>query len=343
MFAHRYRYGFMLLLGVYSYLNTLYVEALTNYRIDAPEWVVAASITAIVVLVWESNRLLEAAVPTLRRRLPVSVHPLIVQFLGSLPLVLLTVTALIWSVATFYLAFTPDGLRLPLKLSLVFGFRVNLFLQTVNAVYFLLRQFRQAQLEAAELKKVSAQAQLQLLKAQINPHFLFNNFNVLSSLVDKDPKIAQEFIQQLASVYRYVLDQNNKELVTLGEEMQFLRSYGYLLNKRFNGGLRINFDVPDSHLHYYIVPVALQMVFENAIKHNVNSHSRPLHIRVSVDDSPSIIVVNNIQPKADVEPSTRVGLANIRQRYQFITKRTIHILRTEDTFRVILPLLPLPD
>jgi len=333
----------MLLLGVYSYLNTLYVEALTNYHIDAPEWVVASSMSAIVVLVWESNRLLAAALPALRRRLPVAVHPLVIQFLGSLPLVLLTVTTLVWAVATFYLGFSPDGLRLPLKLSLVFGFRVNLFLQTINAVYFLLKQYRQAQIEAAELKKVSAQAQLQLLKAQINPHFLFNNFNVLSSLVDKDPFIAQEFIQQLASVYRYVLDQNNKELVTLGEEMQFLRSYGYLLNKRFNGGLRINFDVPETYLHYCIVPVALQMVFENAIKHNVNSHSRPLHIRVTVDDAPSIIVTNNIQPKADVEPSTRVGLANIRQRYQFITKRTVHILRTDDTFRVILPLLPLPD
>jgi two-component system, LytTR family, sensor kinase len=343
MFAHRYRYLFIGLLAAYSYLNLHFLDTLPRYAITAPEWVAGLVILAIVVLVWEGNRLLNQVVPAAQKRWPWSWHPLLIHFVLSLALVFVLVWPLIWLVGGAYEGYSYETLEMPLKLCIVFGYRVNLFVNILNAVESLFRQFRQSQLEAEELKKTTAQAELQALRAQVNPHFLFNNFNILSVLVDKDPNTAKEFIQQLATVYRHVLDQSERELVSLADEMKFLNSYSYLLKTRFNGGLNIRFNVPEPYLNFYVVPAALQMVFENAIKHNVSSHNRPLTIDVSVEDSPGLVVTNNLQPKTEVEPSTRVGLKNIRQRYGFITQRDVAIEQEEGTFRVVLPLIQLTD
>ncbi|TAE30821.1 MAG: sensor protein lytS [Cytophagales bacterium] len=343
MFAHRFRYLFALLLAIYSYLNLHFLDTMSRYQLAAPEWIAGLVITAIVWLVWEGNHLLSRAIPRVQPHWPWSWHPLAIHFALSLVLVLLVVGPLVWFVGGAYEGQSVEALNMPLKLCLVFGYRVNLFINILNAVEFLFRQFRQSQLEAEQLKKTTVQAELQALKAQVNPHFLFNNFNVLSVLVDKDPARAKEFIQQLSRVYRHVLDQSDRELVSLDEEMRFLTSYSYLLKTRFNGGLNIQYNVPDQYLNYYIVPAALQMVLENAIKHNVSSHNRPLTISVSVEDSPGLVVTNNLQPKTEVEPSTRVGLKNIRQRYRFITQRDVAIDQQSGTFRVVLPLIQLAN
>lgn len=343
MFAHPYRYVFVLLLAAYSYLNLHFLDTLPRYKITAPEWVAALVITLIVWLVWEGNRLLDRVIPAVQKRWPWPWHPLVIHFALSLLLVLVIVGPMVWLIGGYYEGYSLQILNMPLKLCLMFGYRVNLFINILNTVEFLLRRYRQSQLEAEQLKKTTVQAELQALKAQVNPHFLFNNFNVLSMLVDKDPAKAKEFIQQLAKVYRHVLDQSDRELVSLDEEMRFLRSYSYLLKTRFNGGLNIQYNVPDRYLNYYIVPAALQMVLENAIKHNVSSHNRPLTISVSVEDSPGLVVTNNMQPKPEVEPSTRVGLKNIRQRYRFITQRDVAIDQQSGLFRVVLPLIQLSN
>jgi two-component system, LytTR family, sensor kinase len=343
MFAHRYRYLFVVLLAAYSYLNMFFLDTLPRYQIATPEWVAALVILAIVWLVWEGNHWLSRRIPGVQKSWPWAWHPLAIQFALSLVLVLLIIGPLVWFVDGAYDGYSFSALRIPFKLCIVFGYRVNLFVNIMNAIEFLLRQFRQSQLEAEQLKKTTVQAELQALKAQVNPHFLFNNFNVLSVLVDKDPTAAQEFIQQLSKVYRHVLDQSDRELVLLDEEMQFLKSYSYLLNTRFKGGLKIKLNVPEPYLSYYIVPAALQMVLENAIKHNISSHNRPLTIDVTVEDSPGLVVTNNIQPKTEVEPSTRVGLKNISQRYQFITQRDVAIEQQSGIFRVTLPLIHLPN
>ncbi|KAB7728730.1 sensor protein lytS [Rudanella paleaurantiibacter] len=341
MFAHRYRYLFVALLAGYSYLNLHFLDTLSRYQITAPNWVAAGVVLAIVWLVWEGNHLLSWAIPAVQRRWPWPWHPLLIHFVLSLLLVLVVITPIVWVVGGAYEGYSLANLVVVFKLCLVFGYRVNLFINILNAAEFLFRQYRQSQLEAEQLKKTTVQAELQALKAQVNPHFLFNNFNVLSLLVDKDPASAKEFIQQLSNVYRHVLDQSNRELVSLSEEMQFLESYSYLLKTRFNGGLRIQLNVPDTYRNYYIVPAALQMVLENAIKHNVSSHNRPLTINVSVEDSPGLVVTNNVQPKTEVEGSTRVGLRNIRQRYRFITQRDVSVVQQGGTFRVTLPLIRL--
>jgi len=138
-------------------------------------------------------------------------------------------------------------LRLPeremdLGLILAVGFRINLFLNTINVIFFFMKQLRESQVEAEKLKKIRLQAQFQSLKDQVNPHFLFNNLNVLSSLVFKDQEIAAEFIQQFSRVYRYVLQNQEKELIEVGTELTFIESYVYLLRTRFgeNLDIRIN-------------------------------------------------------------------------------------------------------
>lgn len=344
MFALKYRYWFILLLAVYSFLNTLYAEALVYYRIDLPPGFVLGVFVLTVLLIWEGNRWLEHLLPKAPHLLGRPVHPLLVRFVSSLVITAVVVLIPGWLVGRFYLGYSREQMQLPLKLVLMFGFRVNLFLNTINAVYFFIQRFRETQLEAEQFKKISVQAQLQSLKNQVNPHFLFNNLNVLTSLVNKDPVTATEFIEEFSKVYRYVLTHSDKELIELSRELEFIRSYGYLLEKRFSQGLQISIDVPDAYLGYYVVPVALQMLFENAIKHNISSRNRPLIIQVLVthypaDHSPGLMVQNNLQPKSAPEKSTKIGLENISRRYQFVSKRQVEVLQDEQSFRVTLPLI----
>jgi len=345
MFAHRYRYGFIIGIAVYSYFNTLYVEVLDYYRIPLAGWEVLLFFTFMVLFIWEGNHLIEKGISFLQRiLLPVTgrkIHPLLLMFGGSIVLTFVIVVALTALLAQYHFGYNWSQISMPLKLALTLGFRVNLFLNTLNAIFFFLRQQREAQLEAERFKKISAQAQFQSLKNQVNPHFLFNNLNVLSTLVYKDPGIASDFIEELAKVYRYVLQNFEKELIEVRTELDFIRSYIYLLEKRFGHSLQIEIDVPEAFQNHYIVPVAMQMLIENAIKHNVSSRNRPLHIRVYVDENQLLVVRNNLQPKLDKEVSTHIGLENISKRYQFVSKQSIMIQREPEHFTIKLPLVQL--
>lgn len=344
MFALKYRYWFILLLAVYSFLNTLYAEALAYYRIDLPPGFVLGIFIWTVLLIWEGNRWLEHLLPKVPYLFGRPIHPLLVRFVSSLVITAAVILVPGWLVGRFYLGYSGEQMHLPLKLILMFAFRVNLFLNTINAVYFFIQRFRETQLEAEQFKKISVQAQLQSLKNQVNPHFLFNNLNALTSLVNKDPVAATEFIEEFSKVYRYVLTHSDKELIELRRELEFIRSYGYLLEKRFPQGLQISIDIPDAYLDYYVVPVALQMLFENAIKHNISSRNRPLIIQMMVTHSPAghlpgLMVQNNLQPKPAPEKSTKIGLENISRRYQFVSKRQVEVLQDQQSFRVTLPLI----
>ncbi len=345
MFSHRYRYLFIVFIAVYSYVNTLYVEALAYYKIPLQGWELLAFFIFIVFCFWEGNRWIEQQAARIRKvLLPVTgreIHPLLVMFGGSILLTFLVVVIPAYLVARYKFDYNWQQMTMPLKLALTLGFRVNLFLNTLHAIFFFLRQQREAQLEAERLKKISAQAQFQSLKNQVNPHFLFNNLNVLSTLVYKDPAVASEFIEELAKVYRYVLQNFEKELIELHTELDFIRSYRYLLEKRFGNSLQITIEVPEKFYNHCIVPVALQMLIENAIKHNVGSRNRPLHIYVYVDDNQQLVVRNNQQLKQEKEVSTQIGLENISQRYQFVSRQTITVLQEIDYFTIKLPLLQL--
>jgi len=341
MFSHRYRYLFILLLGGYSFVNTLYVEALDHYDITMPDWELLVYFMVLVLLLWEGNHLVERGLPWLSSQLGPQVHPLAIMFVASIVVTVLAVVPLSLALSHWYHAWSWETSSLPLKLAITLGFRINLFLNTLNAMAYLLQQQREAQLDAERFKKISAQAQYQSLRNQVNPHFLFNSLNVLAALVYKDQAVANEFIEELATVYRYVLQNFEKELVDLRSELAFMRSYTFLLEKRFGAGLRVEVDVPPPYEEYYILPLALQMLVENAIKHNVSSQARPLIVKVSIDPAGYLSVRNNLQPKLEKENSTQIGLENIARRYQYITKQNIVKLVESGSFTVKLPIVQL--
>ncbi len=205
------------------------------------------------------------------------------------------------------------------------------------AAYFY-KYYKERQVKEQKIIAGSASARFDALKNQLDPHFLFNSLNVLTSLIEEDPEQAQKFTTSLSKVYRYVLEQKNKDLVTVDEELNFARTYVRLLKMRFEDS--IIFDIPEkcTQPDAKIVPLSLQLLLENAVKHNVVTSSKPLHIKV-FEQGGMLVVTNNLQEKQVVKKSSGVGLQNIRQRYQILTDRAVIINKTNVDFSVALPML----
>lgn len=206
---------------------------------------------------------------------------------------------------------------------------------TAHLVAFF-NEWRKAELEKEALKREHLASQFETLKSQVNPHFLFNSLNALSTLVYKDQDVAAQFIQQLSKVYRHVLETQSKEIVSLSTELKALEAYIFLIKIRFGENLNVNLEIPSTN--YNIAPLALQMLVENAIKHNIVSKSKHLTIDIYKENQ-YIVVSNNLQKKKNVTDSSGIGLANIQARYQYIAKKEILIEETTEAFIVKIPLL----
>lgn len=206
----------------------------------------------------------------------------------------------------------------------------------INCVYFF-RSWRQSAINEEKLKREKLAAEYEALKNQVNPHFLFNNLTALSTLVYKDPDKAVRFINELSNVFRYVLESRDNELVDLATELKLLESVAYLYQIRNDEGLQISIDLPNPD-NKYIIPMALQMLLENAIKHNIASSQKTLCIEIK-EEGNYISVKNNIQPKITCINSSNIGLANIQLRYRYFTTREVIIEKTSDFFIVKLPVL----
>ncbi len=181
-------------------------------------------------------------------------------------------------------------------------------------------------------------AKFESLKNQLDPHFLFNSLNVLTSLIGENPNQAERFTTKLSKVYRYVLEQRNKDLVPISEELRFAKTYMQLLAMRFEDAIEFNIpeEVTDNELK--IVPLSLQLLLENAVKHNVVSSSKPLVISI-YEENHHLIIKNNINPKEAIGKSTKVGLQNIADRYGLLTDKSVKIEKNKTNFKVSLPLL----
>jgi LytS/YehU family sensor histidine kinase len=200
-----------------------------------------------------------------------------------------------------------------------------------------LNSWKQSAINAEKFQKESIKAQYDSLKSQVNPHFLFNSLNALTNLVYEDRDKAAKFIKQLSEVYRYVLDTRQVEVVSLEDELKFLRSYLYLQEIRFDSNLKVEINLPNET--HRVAPLALQLLIENAIKHNVVSKDDPLTITVFEEDG-FIVVENNLQKKLAVDESVSgIGLENIKQRYSFLTDRKVSIEEGQGKFVVRLPVL----
>ena len=208
---------------------------------------------------------------------------------------------------------------------------------SIHAFYFY-RALQKREVKEQKIIAGTASARFDALKNQLDPHFLFNSLNVLTSLIEEDPDAAQKFTTSLSKVYRYVLEQKNKDLVTVNEELDFARTYVRLLKMRFEDS--IIFEIPEKsgNSEAKIVPLSLQLLLENAVKHNVVTSSRPLHIKV-FEDNGNLVVKNNLQEKQVVRKSSGVGLQNITQRYQILSDKRVDIQKSTKDFSVSLPML----
>lgn len=197
--------------------------------------------------------------------------------------------------------------------------------------------WRRSELNAQRLETEMLRYKYESLQNQINPHFLFNSFNVLSDLVVDDQQLAVKFIQKLSELYRYVLEVRDKELVPLQEELDFIESYIFLIKTRFENKLDVQLHIEKAN-GLMIVPMAIQLLVENAIKHNVATSKNILKVDI-IQREDSIIVKNNLQLKKSVESSTKKGLENLHQQYSFFTERKVEVEQTEKEFVVKVPLL----
>lgn len=337
MYTHKLRYLFILLLGVYSYINTLFSEVYFYYHINVAWYIPLLTIVIITFLVWEANRLIQEI---LKKKFSLE-KPIrfFLLFYTTGTFVSLLLTFLIVYLIGHYVSHISSGeMSIPLKLSLMYSARVSLFLHTLNAIFYYVNAYKSKQLEAEELKRINTQAHLQSIKNQVNPHFLFNNLNVLSSLVMTDNPDANKFIEEFSTVYRHILNAQEKELIELKTELDYIKPYIFLLQKRFPDSISIVLEIPEAYQSWYIIPVALQMLIENAIKHNIVSRSKPLRVSIQVKGD-ELVVKNNLQSKPLVEHSTQIGLQNISQRYQIITGKEITINKDQTSFSVSIPLI----
>lgn len=214
-----------------------------------------------------------------------------------------------------------------------------LFIVHVYETVFLVKESESEMVKNAQLEQAKAEAELEALRNQIDPHFIFNSLNTLSHLIEEKPQKARQFNDNLADVYRYILQSKKRELVLLREELSFLNDYFYLLQIRFENAVQLQIGIPEGlHDQYLIPPISLQVLAENAIKHNEFSVSAPLVVDVQLQHG-WLIVKNPIRKKVLRKPSSRIGLANLQDRYKLTTSRDIIITEEEENFVVRLPVL----
>jgi two-component system LytT family sensor kinase len=338
MFSIKSRYLLSAVLAIYSFINILLVEAFDYYPIKTNKWIIFLLFLALSLAIWEGNRYIENWIA--KKNIETFWKKSAYHFIGSIIFTLVVTFIFGGLAAKFTLNTDLKEWILPFKLLLTLTFRINLFLNTINIIFLYHNQLEKSYQELENYKRISTQAQLQSLKNQINPHFLFNNLSVLSALIPKDVNASLEFVKQFSKVYRYVLNSNDKELMELKDELFFINSYAYLLKTRFGNGLEIKFNINQQNLSAYILPISLQMLVENAIKHNIISKNKPLIVEIESLDEHFITVKNNIEPKIiDPLESTKIGLSNIIKRYAFLGKNNVEIINDTKSFTVKLPLI----
>lgn len=223
------------------------------------------------------------------------------------------------------------------------SFALNIFMVmsvilSIFGYHFFVR-WKQEKVNAAELEKEKALVQYDNLKNQLNPHFLFNSLSSLNSLIFENPQLASDFLQQLSKVYRYVLENKEKNLVSLETEIKFVNHYVQLLKTRFDGGLDIYYNLEERVNDLKIVPVTLQVLFENAVKHNVTSKTSPLKIEV-YNEGDTLIIRNSLQLKHQIETSNKQGLENLKNLYRYLSEQQVSVQQDSQSFAIKIPLLP---
>ncbi len=248
-------------------------------------------------------------------------------------------TAIVLAVESLFHYFFRDREDPVIRFYFSRGIFHNALILTVYIALRLQQNNRIMAVENALLKEQNLLAQLTLLRQQVNPHFLFNALNTLKSMVRTGEPQASEFIVHLSEVYRYLLQSNLKELVPVREEVDMLHAYAFLLQTRFGDNFHLHIDLPAAILDSRVPTLTLQILLENAVKHNVVSKDKPLQVRIFSPGDQTIIVQNNLNPKQSPEPGTGTGLENVVRRYALSSGQPVGIEKTGQYFRIKLPVI----
>jgi LytS/YehU family sensor histidine kinase len=236
-----------------------------------------------------------------------------------------------------FLGYSLDTTKL--KLCLYIAIALTMIATSMWEAIYIFNQWKDSVAEKEKLEQLTIQNEFDTLKSQVNPHFLFNCFNTLSSLIYEDKKQAEVFLSELSKVYRYLLRSNENGLSTLKQEIQFICSYYKLLETRHGEALNMTIETDKKYEQYLLPSLSLQLLVENAVKHNQVSKSQPLVIDIFTTAGKKLVVSNNLQPKIIKSPSNRIGLENIRSKYSLLEQSGFQVLEDRKTFSVVLPLI----
>ncbi|MBL7696564.1 MAG: histidine kinase [Chitinophagaceae bacterium] len=226
-----------------------------------------------------------------------------------------------------------------LKMGLAVGFSINLIFETLYETDYILEKYKESVQEKEAAHQMAMQQEFDTLKSQVNPHFLFNCFNTLSSLISEDKPKAETFLNELSKVYRYLLQNNEDGLSTLQNEVQFVQSYYRLLQTRHGDAVQLNIQIDKRYDLYLLPSMSLQLLIENVVKHNVVSKSAPLEIDIFSIAGNKLVVNNNLIRRVAKAASNRVGLENIKAKYSLLKQPGFQVMEDERNFTVVLPLI----
>ena len=226
-----------------------------------------------------------------------------------------------------------------LKFALYCSLALTLTATSMWEANFTFRQWKTAIVEKERVKQLTIQQEFETLKGQVNPHFLFNCFNTLSSLISEDRKQAELFLNELSKVYRYLLRNNEDGLSSLQTEIRFIRSYYRLLKTRHGDAVQLEIEIDKKYEQYLLPSLSLQLLVENAVKHNVLSRNKPLIIDIFTTAGNKLVVSNNLQLRTVKGPSNKIGLDNIKSKYELLNEPGFQVLEDPASFSVVLPLL----
>jgi len=274
--------------------------------------------------------------PSLKQTRKRVIYKFAVNFLVMTPSVLLIL-------ATFHV-FHIYGYRIQesdLKYGYLVGLGVNIIFESLWEVIYIIEKVKETVSEKERIEQLQLQQEFDVLKEKVNPHFLFNSFNTLSSLISEDKNQAEKFLDELSKVYRYLLRNNESGMSTVEEETKFIRSYAKLLQTRHADGFKLDMEIDPAFKDKEIPSLSLQLLVENAVKHNIISKQQPVHVRIRSTPNGYLTVVNNLRKKTkSAVESTGIGLANIRDKYKLLHREDVTVEETADQFKVTIPMLP---
>jgi len=239
--------------------------------------------------------------------------------------------------AFHFLGYQFDGSQL--NIALFTGVALTMVATSMWEAAYTFKQWKDSLTEKEKLQQLTLQQEFETLKSQVNPHFLFNCFNTLSSLITEDKKQAEIFLDELSKVYRYLLRNNEDGLSSLQTEIKFIESYYRLLKTRHGEAVQLSIEIDKKYDQYLIPSLTLQMLVENAVKHNVLSKNKPLVIDIFTTAGNKLIISNNLQLRTIKVPSNKIGLDNIKTKYELLNHSGFQVLKDQKTFSVVLPLI----